>query len=367
MDNIPHLLWKYLLWFLDEMDEMVWFYRSGAWRFVHHSLGCANRDEQMSNWVGVEHQPAIKIGDLGGWVPLFLEGHPCGGSKTQLFQTVFQTVFQKQISTILLIRPNWCIFHRGCIKDSQAGGPLIIFWIMFGVAFFLRWCDVYPILGCRRKLGSMVRINGLFHLLINGVYWGYHPITNLLLTSWDIQVCFMYGIFAYIYHQFKPNVGIYHMYGASGSANLGTIVDVSRRKTITLEIWGQPNTRCHNFFWLHPARSFANELDIDVYHVSGLQWHNDLFHAPPLHSGGIYTINQPLKIDTLWVSDGLGALRIHNTPTWWMNQCSASWFRPCICWSHIFSYTKKMLAMELAVLVLEAVKCLKKISRLWLD
>ena len=24
-----------------------------------------------------------------------------------------------------------------------------------------------------RKLGSMVRINGLFHLLINGVYWGY--------------------------------------------------------------------------------------------------------------------------------------------------------------------------------------------------
>ena len=63
-------------------------------------------DEQMSNTVGVEHQPAIKIGDLGGWVPLFLEGHPCGGSKTQLFQTVFQTVFQKQISTILLIRPN---------------------------------------------------------------------------------------------------------------------------------------------------------------------------------------------------------------------------------------------------------------------
>ena len=27
------------------------------------------------------------------------------------------------------------------------------------------------------------RINGLFHLLINGVYWGYNPLTNLLLTS----------------------------------------------------------------------------------------------------------------------------------------------------------------------------------------
>ena len=31
----------------------------------------------------------------------------------------------------------------------------------------------------RWKLGSMVRINGLFHLLINGVYWGYNP---LILT-----------------------------------------------------------------------------------------------------------------------------------------------------------------------------------------
>ena len=30
-----------------------------------------------------------------------------------------------------------------------------------------------------RKLGSMVRINGLFHLLVNGVYWGYNP---LILT-----------------------------------------------------------------------------------------------------------------------------------------------------------------------------------------
>ena len=30
-------------------------------------------------------------------------------------------------------------------------------------------------------------LNGLFHLLINGIYWGYYPFTNHLLTSWDIQ------------------------------------------------------------------------------------------------------------------------------------------------------------------------------------
>ena len=32
------------------------------------------------------------------------------------------------------------------------------------------------------SLGSMVRINGLFHLLITEVYWGYNP---LILTFYD--------------------------------------------------------------------------------------------------------------------------------------------------------------------------------------
>ena len=27
-----------------------------------------------------------------------------------------------------------------------------------------------------------------YNLLIYGVYWGYNPLTNHLLTSWDIQV-----------------------------------------------------------------------------------------------------------------------------------------------------------------------------------
>ena len=36
----------------------------------------------------------------------------------------------------------------------------------------------------RRKLGSIVRINGLFHLHINVFFcWGYNPLTNHLLTS----------------------------------------------------------------------------------------------------------------------------------------------------------------------------------------
>ena len=41
------------------------------------------------------------------------------------------------------------------------------------------------ILGCPRKLGSMVRINGLFHLLTNGVLIGvsYNPLTSDHLLS----------------------------------------------------------------------------------------------------------------------------------------------------------------------------------------
>ena len=27
-----------------------------------------------------------------------------------------------------------------------------------------------------------------YNLPINGIYWGYNPLTNHLLTSWDIQV-----------------------------------------------------------------------------------------------------------------------------------------------------------------------------------
>ena len=27
-----------------------------------------------------------------------------------------------------------------------------------------------------------------YNLPINGIYWGYNPFTNHLLTSWDIQV-----------------------------------------------------------------------------------------------------------------------------------------------------------------------------------
>ena len=45
-------------------------------------------------------------------------------------------------------------------------------------------------LGCPVGFGRLNgdRINGLFHLLINEVYWSYSPFINHLLTSWDIQV-----------------------------------------------------------------------------------------------------------------------------------------------------------------------------------
>ena len=47
--------------------------------------------------------------------------------------------------------------------------------------------------------GRNIQVKDLFHklprynLLINGVYSDYNPLTNLLLTSWDIQVAMAYG------------------------------------------------------------------------------------------------------------------------------------------------------------------------------
>ena len=42
-----------------------------------------------------------------------------------------------------------------------------------------------------------------YNLLINGVYWGYNPLTNHLLTSWDIQVVFSHAIF---FHAGPPKI-----------------------------------------------------------------------------------------------------------------------------------------------------------------
>ena len=39
-----------------------------------------------------------------------------------------------------------------------------------------------------------------YNLLIGGIYWGYNPLTNLLLTSWDIQVSLKEGLFQYGIH-----------------------------------------------------------------------------------------------------------------------------------------------------------------------
>ena len=42
--------------------------------------------------------------------------------------------------------------------------------------------SLLTLLGCPRKSGSKVGINGLFHLLKNGIYWGYNSYNPLILT-----------------------------------------------------------------------------------------------------------------------------------------------------------------------------------------
>ena len=40
----------------------------------------------------------------------------------------------------------------------------------------------------RWKLGSMVRISGLFHLLINKVYWGYNPLIRTFDPNFQLEI-----------------------------------------------------------------------------------------------------------------------------------------------------------------------------------
>ena len=70
------------------------------------------------------------------------------------------------------------------------------------------------------------------NLLIHGVYWGYNPFTNLLLTSWDIQVSLRtlqldpvehtpedpwdWYIYLHEWLIFVVNVGIYTIHGSFG-------------------------------------------------------------------------------------------------------------------------------------------------------
>ena len=46
----------------------------------------------------------------------------------------------------------------------------------------------YKLLGCPRKLVYNRFVTGLWPTYKWGIYWGYNPLTNHLLTSWDIQV-----------------------------------------------------------------------------------------------------------------------------------------------------------------------------------
>ena len=66
---------------------------------------------------------------------------------------------------------GWCIWKKGTL------GHL---WQTFATPFLtVEQIGDASLLGCPRKLGSMVKINGLVHLLINGIYWDYSTFTNL--------------------------------------------------------------------------------------------------------------------------------------------------------------------------------------------
>ena len=81
---------------------------------------------------------------------------------------------------------GWCRLERFCrelsLQAQQLGWKDESLKVLVSTVCNHTWMSCW-------KLGSMVGKWIITYLLINGVYWGYNPLTNLLLTSWDIQVC----------------------------------------------------------------------------------------------------------------------------------------------------------------------------------
>ena len=77
--------------------------------------------------------------------------------------------------------------------------------------------------------------------------WNPHP-NHTMVT---IPRCFMYGIFTYMHHRFKPNVGKYSIHGASGNMfveatwelarSTAAIAASSRHGSCWFGIWAIPN------------------------------------------------------------------------------------------------------------------------------
>ena len=62
-----------------------------------------------------------------------------------------------------------------------------------------------------------------YNLLINGVYWGYNPLTNHLVTSWDIQVVST--------ERSREGYTLMGVWSGDGC-------ELGRQKSIVLDIWG---------------------------------------------------------------------------------------------------------------------------------
>ena len=82
-----------------------------------------------------------------------------------------------------------------------------------------------------------------YNLLINGVYWGYNPLTNLLLTSWDILVPTSTGPFtAGFLVAINRIIHITTDAGAMDDANQGG--PPSRSVKFNMKLWGPPSQMC---------------------------------------------------------------------------------------------------------------------------
>ena len=62
-----------------------------------------------------------------------------------------------------------------------------------------------------------------YNLLVNGIHWGYNPLTNHLLASWDIQVYFLKYVLRHLRLELKTDVSSFHLRDLSWMYNDDTL------------------------------------------------------------------------------------------------------------------------------------------------
>ncbi len=125
-----------------------------------------------------------------------------------------------------------------------------------------------------------------YNLLINGIHWGYNPLINLLLTSWDIQVVVCIFVVWRISSSRAGEISneyiqTYSMRLGWGCVYLwrhGSLICMVNYISHTIHIW---------YIILFPYIYHKNQPNVGKYTIHGWYGYSISIHTPSMDMSGI--------------------------------------------------------------------------------